>query len=154
MSDAQPIPADAVHLGDPLQIEMSEQGATVLIKVSGMAAVEVVGQFSRALQEAAARKPRLLAVDLSGLSFISSTGLGGIVAAHVACPKNDNLLGLTHPTPFTPKIPPPIPVHSLLAVCLEPPFMHNSHHHPANRPYAFAPTHPPTHHPRAGAYGQ
>ncbi|MCH8053139.1 MAG: hypothetical protein IH895_03695, partial [Planctomycetes bacterium] len=57
MSDARPISADPLHSGAPLQIEMSEHGSTVLIKVSGMAAVEVVGQFSRALQEAAARKP-------------------------------------------------------------------------------------------------
>ncbi len=100
MSDARPISADPVHPGAPLQIEMSEHGSTVVIKVSGMAAVEVVGQFSRALQEAAARKPRLLAVDLSGLSFISSTGLGGIVAAHVTCRKNDTRMYLINPKPF------------------------------------------------------
>ena len=117
MSDAQPIPADAVHLGDPLQIEMSEQGATVLIKVSGMAAVEVVGQFSRALQEAAARKPRLLAVDLSGLSFISSTGLGGIVAAHVTCRKNDTLLCLINPKPFIREILDLTKLSSLFEIC-------------------------------------
>ena len=117
MSDAQPIPADAVHPGNPLQIEMSEQGSTVLIKVSGMAAVEVVGQFSRALQEAAARKPRLLAVDLSGLSFISSTGLGGIVAAHVTCRKNDTLLCLINPKPFIREILDLTKLSSLFEIC-------------------------------------
>ncbi len=117
MSDARPIPADLVQPDAPLQIEMSEHGSTVLIKVSGMAAVEVVGQFSRALQEAAARKPRLLAVDLSGLSFISSTGLGGIVAAHVTCRKNDTLLCLIHPKPFLREILDLTKLSSLFEIC-------------------------------------
>ena len=117
MSDARPISADPVHPDAPLQIEMSEHGSTVLIKVSGMATVEVVGQFSRALQEAAARKPRLLAVDLSGLSFISSTGLGGIVAAHVTCRKNDTVLCLINPKPFIREILDLTKLSSLFEIC-------------------------------------
>ncbi len=117
MSDARPISADPLHPDAPLQIEMSEHGSTVLIKVSGMAAVEVVGQFSRALQEAAARKPRLLAVDLSGLSFISSTGLGGIVAAHVTCRKNDTRMCLINPKPMIREILDLTKLSSLFEIC-------------------------------------
>ena len=85
---------------DALQIELDERGSTVVLKVSGMAAVEVAGQLSRALQEAAVKKPALLAVDLSGLSFISSMGLGGLVAAHVTCNKNATTMCLINPRPF------------------------------------------------------
>lgn len=85
---------------EPLQIEMVDLGSTVVVKASGMAAVEVVGQLSRALQEAAGKKPALLALDITGLSFISSTGLGGIVAAHVTCQKNNIAMALINPKPF------------------------------------------------------
>ena len=117
MSDARPLSADPGPPGDPLQIEVSEFGSTCLIKVSGMAAVEVVGQFSRALQEAAARKPRLLAVDLSHLSFISSTGLGGLVAAHVTCRKNDTKMCLINPKPFIREILDLTKLSSLFEIC-------------------------------------
>ncbi|MCH8913164.1 MAG: STAS domain-containing protein [Planctomycetes bacterium] len=117
MSGDRPISANLVDSDAPLQIEMSEHGSTVLIKVSGMAAVEVVGQFSRALQEAAARKPRLLAVDLSGLSFISSTGLGGIVAAHVTCRKNDTRMCLINPKPMIREILDLTKLSSLFEIC-------------------------------------
>ena len=85
---------------DALQIELDERGSTVVLKVSGMAGVEVAGQLSRALQEAAVKKPALLVVDLSGLSFISSTGLGGLVAAHVTCNKTGTTMCLINPRPF------------------------------------------------------
>ena len=85
---------------DALQIELVERGSTIVLKVSGMAAVEVAGQLSRALQEAAVKKPALLAVDLSGLSFISSMGLGGLVAAHVTCNKTGTTMCLINPKRF------------------------------------------------------
>ena len=83
-----------------MTLEVQERGDSVVLKVAGMAAVEVAGQLSRALQEAAARRPKLLAVDLSGLSFISSTGLGSLVAAHVAGKKHGTRLCLIRPRPM------------------------------------------------------
>lgn len=99
-------PAGITHTNDDrrlagiLQLELQERGEMLVLKVSGMAAVEDAGQLSRALQEAAARRPKILVVDLSGLAFISSTGLGGIVAAHVACVKNGTRMFLINPQPF------------------------------------------------------
>ncbi len=95
-----PDPTRTPGAPEPLQIAVEDRGSTVVLKVAGMAAVEVAGQLSRALQEAANRAPRLLLVDLSGLSFISSTGLGGLVAAHVTCEKNNTRLCLVNPRPF------------------------------------------------------
>ncbi len=100
MNDAGTTPSSTGPASDPLKIEMTERGSTVVVTVSGMAAVQVAGQLTRALQEAAAKKPALLAVDLSGLSFISSTGLGGIVAAHVTCRKSGTRMCLLSPKPF------------------------------------------------------
>lgn len=85
---------------EPLRLEMDQKGSTVVVRVSGMAAVETAGKLSRMLQEAAALKPSLLAVDLSELSFISSTGLGSLVAVHVTCQKNRARLCLINPPPF------------------------------------------------------
>jgi anti-anti-sigma factor len=69
-----------------------------------MAAAEVASQLSRALQEAAQQRPRVLAVDLSGLAFISSTGLGGLVAAHITCQKNGSRFVLVSPKPLIQEI--------------------------------------------------
>ncbi len=85
---------------EPLRLKMIEKGSTVVVQVSGMAAVENAGKLSRMLQEAAALKPSLLAVDLSELSFISSTGLGSLVAVHVTCQKSGTKLCLINPRPF------------------------------------------------------
>lgn len=85
---------------EPLQLKMIEKGSTVVVQVAGMAAVENAGKLSRILQEAAALKPSLLAVDLSELSFISSTGLGSLIAVHVTCQKNGTKLCLINPQSF------------------------------------------------------
>lgn len=85
---------------EPLRLKMIEKGSTVVVQVSGMAAVESAGKLSRMLQEAAALKPSLLAVDLSELSFISSTGLGSLVAVHVTCQKSGARLCLINPPSF------------------------------------------------------
>lgn len=101
----------------PLQSEMIERGDILVLKVSGMAAVEVSGQFSRVLQEAAARNPKILAVDLSGLSFVSSTGLGGLVAAHVTCQRNGTKMYLLKPRPFINEILEVTKLCNLFKVC-------------------------------------
>ena len=88
------------ELSGDLQLDFEERGGVLALRVGGVAAVEVVGQLSRTLQEAAARRPRLLAVDLTGLNFISSTGLGSLVASHVACQKNGTIMVLIRPKPY------------------------------------------------------
>ena len=85
---------------EPLRLKMIKNGSTVVVHVSGMAGVENAGKLSRILQEAAALKPSLLAVDLSELSFISSTGLGSLVAVHVTCQKSGTRLCLINPRSF------------------------------------------------------
>lgn len=89
---------------EPLRLKMIEKGSTVVVQVSGMAAVETAGKLSRILQEAAALKPSLLAVDLSELSFVSSTGLGSLVAVHVTCQKSGTRLCLINPQSFLTEI--------------------------------------------------
>lgn len=117
MSEPRDPPPSSNVPSAPLQIEMHTQGQTVVVRLSGMAVAEIAGQLSRALQEAAQRKPRLLAVDLSELSFISSTGLGGIIAAHVTCQKNGTCLALIRPRPFIQEILDITKLSDLLKIC-------------------------------------
>ena len=84
----------------PLRIETEERDGVLVVKIVGVAAVDVSAQMSRALQEAACKTPAILAIDLSELAFISSTGLGGIVSAHVTCQRNGTKMFLINPKPF------------------------------------------------------
>jgi anti-sigma B factor antagonist len=100
-----------------LQLAMTEQDEMLILKIAGMAAVEVAGQLSRALQEAAARSPKILVVDLSDLNFISSTGLGALVAAHVTCQRNGSRLCLLKPREFIQEILEVTRLSTLFEVC-------------------------------------
>lgn len=117
MSDDTGSPRSLSYLAEPLQIEKQRHGTTVLLKVSGVAAAEVAGQLSRALQEAAREKPKLLAVDLAELSFIGSLGLGGLVAAHVTCEKNGVQIFLINPRKFIREILVLTKLSTLFKVC-------------------------------------
>ena len=57
-------------------------------------------QTRKALQTAANLKSKIMVIDLAELGFISSTGLGGIVAAHVTCQKNGTKMFLVNPKPM------------------------------------------------------
>jgi len=117
MSDVRVPAASKDEPADPLQIEMHEQDRTVVLTVSGMAVVEVAGQFSRALLEAAGKRPRLLALDLSGLNFISSTALSGVVAAHVSCQNTGTKLCIVCPAPPIREILQVTRLDALLTLC-------------------------------------
>lgn len=103
---------------DPaLQIDLEDRGSTLVLRVSGSAAADVADQLAQALQHAAQQRSQVLAIDVSGLTFISSTGLGGLVAAHVTCQKNGTRLFLIDPQPFLVDILQITRLNSLFKVC-------------------------------------
>jgi anti-sigma B factor antagonist len=92
-------PQDQVG-GAMFTLEREDRGPTIVIKMAGAAAAETASQISRVLQEAAQAQPKLLAIELSELGFISSTGLGSLVDAHVTCQKNSKRMLLIAPKPL------------------------------------------------------
>ena len=83
----------------PLNIELDSAGSTTIVRVSGSAGADTSPQMTQTIQQAAEASPKLLAVDLSGLSFISSTGLGGLVGAHVSMERDGVTMCLVNPHP-------------------------------------------------------
>jgi anti-sigma B factor antagonist len=73
--------------------------------------IELVGQADVSAQNMpevfaaeAAKAPRLLVIDLSGLSFIDSSALGVIVRTHRALQSNGGKLALVNPSPAVARI--------------------------------------------------
>jgi anti-sigma B factor antagonist len=64
-----------------LQIET--EGSSALVRIRGDLDLQVVDQVADALARVESDEPELLVIDLSRLSFMDSTGMGVIAAAHI-----------------------------------------------------------------------
>ncbi|MCG3137060.1 MAG: hypothetical protein HJJLKODD_00902 [Phycisphaerae bacterium] len=117
MTAPTPNPASPGSSSGVLTLTREQQGDVVVVRVRGMAVAEMAGQLSRALQEAAQLQPKVMAVDLSELGFISSTGLGSIVAAHVSCQKYGTRLFLINPRPMIAEVLRVTRLNNLFKVC-------------------------------------
>lgn len=91
---------------DFFRVEVEERGSAIIAKLIGSAGMLVSTDLEDALLELVGRQPPLLVLDLSALEFISSVGLGGIVAAHLRSRHHGGIIHLVSPTPD---------IHDLLA---------------------------------------
>jgi len=65
-----------------LEVDTREEEGTVHLSLRGELDLSTVEKVEQELRRAERTEPSLLVVDLSGLSFIDSTGLRTIVTAH------------------------------------------------------------------------
>jgi stage II sporulation protein AA (anti-sigma F factor antagonist) len=65
------------------ELETESQGNSSLLRIRGDLDLQVVDQVTEAFTQIEEARPELLAVDLSGLTFMDSTGMGTIAAAHI-----------------------------------------------------------------------
>jgi anti-anti-sigma factor len=63
-------------------LEASKRGTSALVTLRGDFDVQVVEEVTAKLAEVESTGPELLVLDLSGLSFLDSSGMGVIAAAH------------------------------------------------------------------------
>jgi anti-sigma B factor antagonist len=68
-----------VTVAQELVTSVDRDGDTITVSLHGEVDVLVVDQVRIALSEAIAERPRQIVVDLAGLSFIDSTGLGALI---------------------------------------------------------------------------
>jgi anti-sigma B factor antagonist len=68
-----------VTVAEELVTSVDRDGDTITVALHGEVDVLVVDQVRIALSEAIAERPRQIVVDLAGLSFIDSTGLGALI---------------------------------------------------------------------------
>src|SRR5262245_26619922 len=59
------------------------EGSSALIRIRGDFDLQVVDQVTEALPRIESDEPELLVVDLSRLTFMDSTGMGALAAAHI-----------------------------------------------------------------------
>jgi anti-sigma B factor antagonist len=64
-------------------LQTETEGSSSLVKIRGDLDLQVVDQVADALARIESDDPELLVIDLSRLSFMDSTGMGVIAAAHI-----------------------------------------------------------------------
>jgi anti-sigma B factor antagonist len=62
-------------------LETESQGTSTLVRVRGDFDIQVAEHVTQRLMEIEASRPEALVMDLSGLSFLDSSGMGVIAAA-------------------------------------------------------------------------
>jgi anti-sigma B factor antagonist len=82
-----------------LTIEVEDRCGAVVARLIGSANMVSATDLQDQLLEIIERKPRRLVLDLSRLDFISSVGLGGIIAAHLRCRHFNTSIALAGPQP-------------------------------------------------------
>ena len=63
-------------------VSTEREGDSALVRLTGDLDIQVAEQAATAVEEAEAGAPKLLVIDLSGLSFMDSSGMAVIAAAH------------------------------------------------------------------------
>jgi|CXWL01.1.fsa_nt_gi anti-sigma B factor antagonist len=83
----------------PLTVEVSHRPGGVVVRLAGACTMEVASRISDALLKLAEQKPPLVAVDMSALDFIESSGLGGIVGGYLRLRRHHGELRVVSPRP-------------------------------------------------------
>jgi anti-sigma B factor antagonist len=64
-------------------LETETNGSSALVRIRGDLDLQVVDQVSEAMTRIESDEPELLVIDLRRLTFMDSTGMGVIAAAHI-----------------------------------------------------------------------
>ena len=64
-------------------LETETEGTSALIRIHGDLDLQVVDQVTEVLGKIESARPELLVIDLSRLTFMDSSGMGVVAAAHV-----------------------------------------------------------------------
>ncbi|MGD8450766.1 MAG: STAS domain-containing protein [Phycisphaerae bacterium] len=91
MSDPTPAP-------DSIDVRVRDETGVRIAAVSGSAGAELASELIRKLQEVSESASRLV-LDLSGLTFINSEGLGAFIEIHRHCRELGGMLCLAAPRP-------------------------------------------------------
>ncbi len=85
--------------GPPLTIRAERRGAVTVVTLDGSCTMEVSAELRDKLEPLVTPDARSLVVDMQALDFIDSTGLGGIIAAHLRARQTGGKVRLVKPRP-------------------------------------------------------
>jgi anti-anti-sigma factor len=78
-------------------LQTETEGRSALVRIRGDLDLQVVDQVTEALSGVESEGPELLVIDLSGLSFMDSTGMGVVAAAHIRAMEEDRRFVIVNP---------------------------------------------------------
>ena len=90
---------DTLMQGPPLTIRAERRGAATVVTLDGSCTMEVSEGVGACLTPLLTPESRVLVIDMSKLDFIDSTGLGGIIAAHLRSRHVKGIVRLVSPQP-------------------------------------------------------
>ncbi len=82
-----------------LVLKEKKVGQAVVVTLGGSAGMAEAESLRQRLEHLAQNKSPLIVLDLSEMDFISSLGLGAIVAGHLKCRHHQGLIRLVNPQP-------------------------------------------------------
>jgi anti-sigma B factor antagonist len=78
-------------------IQTETEGSSALVRIRGDFDLQVAERVADALTEIESNEPALLVIDLSRLSFMDSSGMGVIAAAHARAVEEDRRFAVVNP---------------------------------------------------------
>src|SRR5438067_1323910 len=90
---------DPVRPDRPLNIKIDRRDGVAVVALLGACTMDVSNQVQKKLVDLLTDKLPTMVIDMSGLDFIDSTGLGGIVAAHLRARRHRGVIRLVNPKP-------------------------------------------------------
>ncbi len=97
------LPSKPVH-ETPFAVQIDRREGGAVIEVRGSCTMTVSKRLTDTLREVGAEGHRVIALDISGLDFIESSGLGGIVAGYLRARKHKGELRIVNPMPDVRKL--------------------------------------------------
>ena len=89
----------SVPFQSPLRLDIEREGRAHIVRLRGSASMEQVEDLHRRLVELIEPAVPNLVLELSELDFISSAGIGAIIAAHLKARAHEGALRMVNPTP-------------------------------------------------------
>jgi anti-sigma B factor antagonist len=83
----------------PFTMSVDRRPTAAVVTLTGSCTMDVSGELGAQLIELASGAKPLIVLELSGLDFIESTGLGGIVAGYLRCRRNRGEVRFVAPQP-------------------------------------------------------
>ncbi|HWL93277.1 MAG TPA: STAS domain-containing protein [Phycisphaerae bacterium] len=96
--NAETLPCTPVH-ETPFTIRVDRQADAAVVYAGGSCTMTVSKRLADTLREVGGENLRVVVLDLTGLDFIESSGLGGIVAGYLRARLHKGELRVVNPTP-------------------------------------------------------
>jgi stage II sporulation protein AA (anti-sigma F factor antagonist) len=81
------------------ELQTETEGSSALVTIRGDLDLQVVQRVVDALTPLESTEPDLVVIDLSGVSFMDSSGMGVIAAAHARAVEADRRFFIVNPPP-------------------------------------------------------